>query len=974
MKKNVTKSEDQLSLLDCDFGGDVASSFQSKEISSDSERVALKKELVTEKKEKSKGVQVSIDKVAESGLVEEKSKKSNCTKDSDKEKLAVLSTPINAKNPVEKELSDSNESTDTQNSDEKKLAILVDGSNFIYRAFYALPQLTAPDGNPVGAVYGFCSMLISLLGKHKSDLFCVALDAGRDTFRKEIYPEYKNNREETPADLKSQFPILIEACHAFGIPIIEMTGYEADDIIATIATKLAQQNYEVRIIASDKDLMQLIDENIYLFDPIKSKVIKGNEVSEKYGVAPHQMVSLQALMGDSTDNIPGIQGVGPKTAAKLLNQFHSLKNIYDKIENVTPPKLREKLINQKQMVEISKKLVTLCRNVPIDEDFFNFKINLNPEETKNFLSKYKFNSLVKRFEKQSNRIEQKQRRYINLSRPNDLKNFLNMNRSKKFSIFSTTCFNQSEILVICTDTHIVSCFFTRDDSEENLFTEKNILSYGDVRKILDPYLENEAIEKIGLRGAFRLFPNMKSFNDIGAMGYLLHGVIGNKISDLFPENDSYICKFNFSEVCNVEQCCLLASLMFDEFENFRAELIRNNLMDIYQKIDIPLIPILNKMEEKGILVSKEKLQNFAEELKEKIKNLEAELFTISGREFNPASGKQLSQLLFDELKIPKPSKKNSLDIESLEELYDYSPIPKLVVQWRKLSKLLSTYTYSLCDLLNKKTNRLHTRFNVTATATGRLSSSNPNLQNIPHRTEQGKRIRSAFVSPQGSKLVSFDYSQIELRVLAHMADIKFLKNAFLKNLDIHQATASQIFDVNLENVTSEMRARAKTINFGIIYGMSHFRLAKNLGISNSEARNYIKSYFQRFPEFEKFRDDVLNFARKNGYVKTLIGRRCFSKEINAKNPMLRQFGERQAFNAIIQGTAADIVKIAMINVSKKLKEFHSDMILQIHDELVFEVPNEFVEKIIPSVKSEMESAYRLSVPLVVESKFDDHLR
>ena len=934
MKKNVIKSEDQLSLLDCDFSDDVASSFQSKKNSSDLKKISLEKESINEKFE-SEGV--SVEKTAEPNSVEAKS---NCEK----------------------------------NSEKKKLAILVDGSNFIYRAFYALPQLTAPDGNPVGAVYGFCSMLISLLGKHESDLFCVALDAGRDTFRKEIYHEYKNNRDETPADLKSQFPILIEACRAFGVPVIETVGYEADDIIATIATKLSRQNYEVRIIASDKDLMQLIDENIYLFDPIKSKVIKEKEVLEKYGVEPHQMVSLQALMGDSTDNIPGVQGVGPKTAAKLLNQFQLLENIYNEIEKVTPQKLKEKLINQKDMVEISEKLVTLCRNVPIDEDFSNFKINLDPEETKNFLDKYKFNSLVKRFEKQINQIEKRQRRYLNFSKLNELKNFFEMSRAKKFSIFSTTCFNQSEILVVCTESHVVSCFFVRDDGEENLFTEKNILSYGDIQKVLDPYLKNESIEKIGLRGALRLFPNMRSFNDVGAMGYLLHGVIGNKISDLFPDNDSYICKFNFSEICNVEQCCLLASLMFDEFENFRTELIRNNLMDIYQKIDMPLIPILNKMEEKGILVSKEKLQNFAEELKEKIRNIETELFSIAGQEFNPASGKQLSKLLFDELKIPKPSKKNSLDIESLEELYDYSPIPKLVVQWRKLSKLLSNYTYSLCDLLNKKDNRLHSRFNVTATSTGRLSSSNPNLQNIPHRTELGKRIRSAFISPQGSKLVSFDYSQIELRVLAHMADIKFLKDAFLKNLDIHQATASQIFDVNLENVTPEMRARAKTVNFGIIYGMSHFRLAKNLNISNSEARNYIKNYFQRFPEFTEFRDDVLNFARKNGYVETLIGRRCFSKEINSKNPMLRQFGERQAFNAIIQGTAADIVKIAMIKVSKRLVDFQSSMIIQIHDELVFETPNEFVEKSIPVIKEIMEDAYRLSVPLIVESKFDDHLK
>ena len=924
MKRSVIKSKNQLSLLDESFSDNVL-------LSSDKEKGTHKKQ-------------------SENSFPEEE--------------IDVCS-----------DLERRSESTDE--SSKKKLVILVDGSSFIYRAFYALPQLTDPNGNPVGAVYGFCSMLISLFDKHKSDLFCVALDAGRNTFRRDIYPEYKSNREETPVDLKSQFPVLIEACNAFGVPIIEMTGYEADDIIATIATKLSEKNYEVRIVASDKDLMQLINDNVYLFDPIKSKVIKETEVREKYGVSPNQMIALQALMGDSTDNVPGVPGVGPKTAAKLLSKFHSLENIYNEIENITPPKLKEKLIQNEKLVKISEQLVTLCRSTPISEDFSKLKVDLNLERTNDFLKKYKFSSLMKRFEKQVNRIEKKQRQYFNFSNPNDLENFFKLNRINKFSIFSTTCFNRNQILVICTEFYVVSCFFVQDDSNNtNLFTEKNTLKYSDIRKILDMYLEDFSIKKIGLRNALKLFPNMHSFDDIGAMGYLLHGVIGNKISDLFPHNDSYICKFKFSEICNVEQCCLIAELMFDEFENFKTELIQNNLMKIYEKIDLPLIPILNSMEEKGILVSKEKLQNFAEELREKIKEIESELFKISGKEFNPASGKQLSKLLFEELKLPRPSKKNSLDIESLEELCNYNPIPKLVIEWRKLSKLLSTYTYSLCDLLNPKTNRLHSRFNVTATATGRLSSSNPNLQNIPHRTEQGRKIRSAFISPQGHKLVSFDYSQIELRVLAHMANIRFLKDAFLNNLDIHQATASQIFDVNLDEVTSEMRARAKTINFGIIYGMSHFRLAKSLNISNSEARNYIKSYFQRFPEFEKFRNEVLTFARRNGYVKTLFDRRCFSKEINSKNAMLRQFGERQAFNAVIQGTAADIVKIAMIKVAEKLKNFHSAiaMILQIHDELVFEVPNKFVEEIIPTIKGVMENAYQLSIPLIVECKYDIYLK
>lgn len=925
MKKNAIKSDSQLSLLDCDFSNSVSS-------------VPVTKSKENSKQEKKE-------------FVKESPKQKDQKQTKDKSKKAEKSEP-------------------------KKLALLVDGSNFIYRAFYALPQLTGPNNQPVGAVYGFCSMLISLFSKHQSDLFCVALDAGRDTFRRDIYPKYKSNRDETPAELKSQFPILIEACKAFGVPLIETAKYEADDIIATLATRLSELNYEVRIIASDKDLMQLINDDIYLFDPIKSKVIKEAEVVEKYGVKPNQMISLQALMGDSTDNIPGITGVGPKTASKLLDQFHSLDNIYKEIENVKPDRIREKLIDQKESVEVSKKLVTLCHTVPIERDLSELKIDFNPDVTKEFLNKHNFNSLLKRFNKLVDHKVNKNRQRLNLSSSIALQSFFRLNNVKKFSLFSTTCFNQNQVLVICSESHIVSCFFNQDnDIEPNLPQESgNLFSFNDLKETLRPYIEDESIEKIGTRNVLKLFPNIKSFNDISAMSYLLHGVIGTKVGDLFQGTDLPICKLSFSEICDLEQSISLTELMFDEFASYKAELIQENLIDIYQKIDMPIISILNSMENKGILLSKEKLQTVEKEFREEIKSIEKELFKLSGHNFNPASGKQLSQVLFEEQKIPKPSKKNSMDIEALEELYEYSPIPKVVVRWRKLSKLLSTYTSSLCNLLNPQTKRLHTKFNVTATSTGRLSSSNPNLQNIPHRTEQGRKIRAAFISPKGSKLVSFDYSQIELRVLAHMADIKFLKKAFINNQDIHKVTASQIFNVNPEEVSPEMRSQAKTINFGIIYGMSHNRLAKSLDISVEDAKKYIKNYFERFPEFQKFHKDVIDFARKNGYVKTLLGRHCYAKGLGSKNPVISSLGERQAFNAVIQGTAADIVKIAMIKAYERIQEFNSSMIIQIHDELVFETPDEFVEASIPVITKIMENAFTLSIPLVVESKYGDYLK
>lgn len=856
----------------------------------------------------------------------------------------------------------------SQDETEKKLAILVDGSSFIYRAFYALPQLTGASGNSVGAVYGFCSMLLSLMDKHSSDLFCVALDAGRETFRREIYPEYKNNREETPQELKSQFPILIQACKAFGIPIIELEKYEADDIIATLSDKLSKQNYEVRIIASDKDLMQLITENVYLFDPIKSKVIKENEVFEKYGVLPHQMTALQTLMGDKTDNVPGIEGIGPKTAAKLINQFGSIDDIYKNIEGVSSAKIKAKLIDQKNLLKISGKLVTLCKEVPLSCDFSQLKINFNADKAKNFLMENKFNSLIKRLEKRSLRIEKKQRKYVHIYNASNLKTFMDLNDPKKISIFSTSCFNGNQILIICTKRQTAGCFFRSKDS-----IEKNLISYQEIFSILKPYLDDENITKIGLKSCLKLFPEMKSFNDLAVIRYLLSGVVGDKIADLFQDNDSYICKFSFSEICNAEQACLLAELMFDEFDNFTEELKRNELFEIYKNIDMPILSILNDMENNGIMISEEKLKSLAEIIKEKIKNLEDKIFALAGCEFNIGSPKQLADLLFEKLKLPRPSKKSSVNEENLEELYDINPIPKLVVEWRKLSKLLSGYTYSLCDLRDPKTQRLHTSFHSISTITGRLSSSNPNLQNIPYRTELGREIRHAFISQKGFKLISFDYSQIELRILAHLANIKVLKEAFSQEMDVHKATAAQIFEVSMDDVTPEMRARAKTINFGIIYGMSPFRLSKNLGIDLEKAKKYIESYFAKFPEFNVFKESVLDFAKKNGYVKTITGRRCYIKDILSKNFVLRQFSERQAVNAVIQGTGADIVKIAMIKVYPELEKLHSSMLIQIHDELVFETRNDFVDESIKSIKTIMEQAYEISIPLEVNVEYNDYL-
>lgn len=855
-----------------------------------------------------------------------------------------------------------------------KLAVLVDGSSFIYRAYYALPQLTS-DGKSIGAIYGFCSMLISLLEKHKSDLFLVALDSCRHTtFRSELYTEYKSNRSDTPEELKSQFPILREACEAFGLPTVERQGFEADDIIATYAEKLSAQGYDVRILSSDKDLMQLINDNVSLFDPIKSKVIKAPEVVEKYGVTPDKMVFLQALMGDSSDNVPGVSGVGPKTAAKLLNEYGTLEDIYQHLDNIKQEKLRNNLATEKDKLDVSLQLVTLRKDVEVDEDTDHLKITENLPRTLAFLTKYKLDSLIKRIGKNVAKTQAKKRNRFPINSVRDLHNFFELNRVEKFSFFCASSSNENGVLALCCENAVGYCCFSYSDGMD-LFNQCSALTYSDVQRELKKYFENPKIVKIGSRNMTKYFSNadFASYEDISVMSYILFGPIDENVGSLFPDSDNAVCKLSFKNISDVEQVVSIAELEYDNYEYLKKKLRDEKLWDVYNNIDRPLIKILRDMEENGIIVSAEELQKAADEFSEKLAEIEAKIFAIAGCEFNVGSVKQLSEIMFDKLQIPAPSKK-SLDMESLEELSVYGEMPALVIEWRKLSKLLSTYTTSLSKLINRQTGRVHTTFNITATVTGRLSSSNPNLQNIPVKTAYGKRIKQAFVSEKGHQLLSFDYSQIELRVLAHVANIKLLQEAFRANHDVHAITAANVFNVKLEDVTPEMRSYAKTINFGIIYGMSSFGLAKMLKVSREQAAEYIRGYFEKIPEFKSFQQETLEFARKNGYVQTYFGRRCYIKDITSKNYQLRQFSERQAVNAVIQGTAADIVKMAMIKVSEKLQNLHSKMLLQIHDELVFETENDFVDAALTEIKNIMERAVDLSVPLEVTCEYGNYLK
>lgn len=851
-----------------------------------------------------------------------------------------------------------------------KLAVLVDGSSFIYRAYYALPQLTS-NGRAIGAIYGFCSMLISLLEKHRSDLFLVALDSGRHTFRSEISSSYKANRQDTPEELVSQFPILREACHAFGIRTAEKKGFEADDILATYADKLSKLDYDVRILSSDKDLMQLVNDRVSLFDPMKSKVIKSAEVVEKYGVTPDKMIPLQALMGDSSDNIAGIPGVGPKTAAKLINEYGTIEEIYRNIDSIKQAKLRSNLLTGREALDTSLKLVTLSKDVEIDEDIENIKINIDMEQAVGFLSKYGLDSLIRRLQKQNAHKEIKKRTSFVINSVQDLRNFFELNRVDKFSFFCASCSNDTAVIALCCENAVGRCSFHMSDNSGDLFNAKGHLTYSDVR---DELRQHNCL-KISFRNMFKYFygENLDNYEDIAVMCYILKGAISDKIRDIFPNASDNIGNLSFNDIVDVEQIVAISELIYDDFDSFRKQLKDSNLLDIYEKIDRPLVKIVNEMESNGILLSPNVLETLSSDFSEKLKEIEAKIFDIAGEKFNVGSVKQLASILFDKLGVPAPKKKG-LDVDALEDLSQYSELPTLVIEWRKVSKLLSTYTNSLSKLVNSSTGRIHTTFNITSTITGRLSSSNPNLQNIPIKTSFGREIRHAFVSAAGHKLLSFDYSQIELRVLAHVADTKLLKDAFLAGKDVHAITAANVFDIPVENVTSEMRAHAKTVNFGVIYGISPFGLAKMLNISNGSASEYIKRYFEKIPEFDAFRQNTLEFARSNGYVLTAFGRRCYIRDILSRNYQLRQFSERQAVNAVIQGSAADIVKIAMIKVASQMKPLHSKMLLQVHDELIFETEDDFVDAAISSIKETMEHAVSLSVPLEVSHESENYLK
>lgn len=882
--------------------------------------------------------------------------------------------------------------------------VLIDGYGFVFRAYHSLPPLTRKDGTPVGAVYGFASMLLKLLQETKTLKIAVILDAGQKNFRHDLYVDYKANRPPAPEDLKPQFPLIREVAKAFNLPIIEKVGYEADDIIATIATQAAKQQKHVIIVSSDKDLMQLVSPFVSMFDAVKSKKIGPEEVFEKFGVTPEQVPEVLALIGDSSDNIPGVPGIGPKTAAELINIHHSLATLLENLDSIPQQKRREQLKSHIDKALLSYQLVLLNKEVPeVMLDTIHAS-PIDPKRLEEFFRQQQFNSLVPRI---------KSLIPIGIALPDTdtevsledapgalthipvilrssemLRTWLDKIHSGVVGVELISSSSPSNLPIWCLSHEIAGiAIIPCQKPEPSLFAEAvPTLTIQETLAVLKPFLQQPSHLTIGfdLKEIMAQVPELEiaPYDDVMVMAYVLRATTVKpeleSVAEVFlsiDKNELSLPKQLASDAWSPDILAIMAkraSVLHQLHRLLKKELFIEKLLTLYETIERPLIQVLATMEREGILIDKGFLHQLSRQFGERLSTLETEIFKLAGCQFSIASTKQLGEVLFEKLQIPSVSKTTktksySTDADTLETLaLQGFEIAQYLLEWRQLTKLMNTYTDALPKQINPITQRVHTHFSMTATSTGRLSSSDPNLQNIPIRSPEGQMIRKAFVASPGTSLISADYSQIELRLLASIADISTLQDAFKEGVDIHALTASQIFKVPLATVDSTMRRRAKAINFGIIYGMSAFGLAKQLNMTQSEASTYIKAYFIEYPGIEAYLEKTKHFAREHGFVCTLFGRKCFIPGIQDKNPAIRQFSERAAINAPLQGSAADIIKKAMIAIDKRLKaeSLSSKMVLQVHDELLLEVPPHEMEYVKEWVKQTMEQIVTLSVPLV----------
>ena len=930
--------------------------------------------------------------------------------------------------------------------------ILVDGSGYIFRAFHGLPMMTRPDGTPINAVFGFTKMLLKLMADLNPSHVVVIFDAGRVTFRNDIYADYKANRSDPPEELVPQFPLVRDAAQAMSLPVLEMPGFEADDLIASFAKQAEQQNKPCLIVSSDKDLMQLVRGSVTMLDPMKNRPIGAPEVMEKFGVSPDKVVDVQSLAGDSTDNVPGVPGIGIKTAAELINQFGDLDSLLSNAETIKQPKRRENLITYAEQARISRQLVQLKDDVDLPLSIDEVK---TPEQDQDrlmtFLAEQGFKSLIASLggslpagadKPQSGQtlaagniaaqdilppvVEQTD--YQLVTTIESLQSWLDEARHQGFVAIDTETSSlnaaAAELVGVALATAPgKACYIPLRHRLPGADTnQQQGLDFGSDRPETTPERQLEQIDiaaalaklkdlcvdssvlKIGhnLKYDAHIFLNegnggfsLTSVDDTMCLSYVLdagrtdrHG-LDHLASNLLQQTTikyEEVCgkgakQIPFAEV-DLQQACAYAAedadITLRLWMMLKPRLAREGMTHVYERLERPLIPILAEMEAAGIAVDQSILKRLSADFAVRIAELEAEIHHQAGEAFNVASPKQLGEVLFEKLGLEggKKSKTGafSTGADVLEELAANGvEIAKSVLDYRQLAKLKSTYTDALTKSVNPRTGRVHTSFSMVGASTGRLSSSDPNLQNIPIRTAEGRQIRTAFVAKPGCKLISADYSQIELRLVAHVAEETSMIEAFKEGVDIHAQTAAEVFGVPLESMDSETRRRAKAINFGIIYGISGFGLARQLSVPQGEARDYIKAYLERFPGIKSYMDDAKQFARDNQFVETLFGRRIHIPQIAEKAPAMRGFAERQAINAPIQGSAADIIKRAMCRLPAALaaEDLDAVMLLQVHDELIFEVPDQQADRAVRVITSVMEQAadpvVSLKVPLIAEA-------
>jgi DNA polymerase-1 len=910
-----------------------------------------------------------------------------------------------------------------------KHVYLIDGSGFIFRAFHALPPMNRGDGTPVNAVYGFTQMLMKILEDTDADCLAVIFDAARLTFRNEIYADYKANRPEPPEELIPQFDLVREAVRAFNVPAIEMSGFEADDIIATYSRMAKEAGADVTIVSSDKDLMQLVNDRVSMFDAMKNQRIGAEQVMEKFGVAPDKVVEVQALAGDSTDNVPGVPGIGVKTAAQLLSEYGDLETLLSRAGEIKQPKRRQTLLDNAELARISLRLVQLRADVPVEhplEDFVRRDVDL--EALTAFLKEQSFKSILARIEAKHGvgpgaaepAAPQKQE-YELVQDMASLERWIDAATRAGFVAVDTETTSldatRAELCGISMSVEPGRACYIPLGHRANGQAALDLGSGGDAAialkqirlkdavDVLRPMMADPSVLKIGQNIKYDAIVlaqhglDVSPVDDTMLMSFVLDGGAGKHNMDDLAERHLGHTTVKYKDVVGSGK----AQVTFDHVpldtardyaaedadvtlrlhRLFKSRLLAEHMVTVYETIERPLVGVLAALERKGVLVDPAALRTLSRDFAQRLGAMEDEIYTLAGETFNIGSPKQLGEILFDKLGMQGAGKTKTgaykTDQDVLEELAAAGfDLPARVLDWRQIAKLKSTYTDTLVEQINPDTGRIHTSYAMAGAQTGRLSSTDPNLQNIPVRTEEGRKIRQAFRAREGCKLVSLDYSQIELRIVAHMAGIGALIEAFHAGADIHAMTASQVFGIPMEGMDPIVRRKAKAINFGIIYGISPFGLARQLGIEQREARAYIDAYFQKYPGIRDYMDTVRTQCRKTGRVETLYGRRIHLPGINDKNPARRGYAERQAINAPIQGTAADIIKRAMIRIPDMLaeKKLGADMLLQVHDELLFEVPEREVDETVAAVRAVMEDAagpsVTLAVPLVVDAGVGDN--